>query len=259
MTATLKRSINREITNQLKEQEKIIRDRMDAIEEAALAFRTIRDQKLYRLTYRTFDGYCRAVWGFGKDKAYRLIKHAEISSLPGSSMSQNATTTDTGGSKLDSGPDTQMGAQATTDEEVTSRVGGSNATEVTGESPQTNSDEAEPLLDDHGIRVPSRLIAIFENAPLFRRLTIQLNRLASSLAEVENTPAYQIAVDNARKLGGQVRQYSSLCRTAARWFEDCRPAIVCPACSGTYETSPDNDACARCGDKGYLTAQEVKS
>src|SRR5262249_2903744 len=248
----------REITNQLKEQEKIIRDRMDAIEEAALAFRTIRDQKLYRLTYRTFDEYCRAVWGFGKDKAYRLIKHAGISSLPGSSMSQNATTTDTGGSKLAAGPDTPICAQVLSHEEVTPPVGSGDSTEVTGESPQINSDEAEPLLDANGIRVPNRLIAIFQCAPLFRRLVIQLNRLASSLAEVETTPAYQIAIDNARKLGGQMRQYSSLCRTAARWFEDCRPAIVCPACSGTYETSPDNDACARCGDKGYLTAQEVK-
>jgi hypothetical protein len=203
------RFTDREVTNLLEEQEKIIRDRMRAVEEVAQALKTIRDEKLYRLTYKTFNDYCRQVWGFGKDKAYRLINHTQISSLQGSSTSQNAT----------------------------------------------NSDN---VVDDTGQPVPARLVAIFQCARVFRQVIARLDRIASALKEIEESRSYQIAEQEARKHGGETRQYSSVCLTAARRLADWRPAVVCPVCTGVYEPSPDNDVCARCGGKGYLTATEIE-
>jgi hypothetical protein len=253
------RCADRKVANLLEEQEKIIRDRIHAIEEVASAFRTIREEKLYRLTYRTFDDYCKAVWGFGKDKAYRLIKHADISYQPGSSMSQNATTSDTAGSKLDHGSeaddkydDEGHGDYAASAQDSKDR---SRTASQTSGGPTTDSD---PVMDDAGQQVPDRLFQVFEDASRFRKAAALLNRAATSLKEIELTAAYQIAAEEARKRGGERRDYASACLTVARRLEDWCPAIVCPVCTGANEPSPDNDACSRCNDKGYLTVGEIE-
>jgi hypothetical protein len=254
------RFIDREVKNRLKEQEKIIRDRMPAIEEAAQAFKTIRDEKLYRLTFKSFDEYCKNVWGFGKDKAYRLINNAGISSRPGSSTSQNATTSDKGGSKLDPGAETQTGnnEEDTQNDDAPPSSGDDEQRGEAGQAAGTATDEPEPLVDDGGKPVPARLVRVFEHASLFRKVASVLDRAASSLKEIEATPAYQTAEQEASKKGGERRDYSSLLLTAARRIEAWRPATVCPLCTGAYEPSPDSDICARCGDKGYLTAEEAQ-
>ena len=38
----------------------------------------IRDKKLYRASYATFEEYCRRRWKFSRSKAYRLIAWAEV-------------------------------------------------------------------------------------------------------------------------------------------------------------------------------------
>jgi hypothetical protein len=41
-----------------------------------LALGAIRDLRLYRPEFGSFDKYCRAKWGCGRQRAYRLIKAA---------------------------------------------------------------------------------------------------------------------------------------------------------------------------------------
>lgn len=41
--------------------------------ETAQALKTIKDNRLYRQEYKTFEEYCRQRWGFGRQHAYRLI------------------------------------------------------------------------------------------------------------------------------------------------------------------------------------------
>jgi len=41
-----------------------------------LALGAIRDLRLYKREYGTFDEYCRAKWGCGRRQAYRLIEAA---------------------------------------------------------------------------------------------------------------------------------------------------------------------------------------
>ncbi len=42
------------------------------------ALTLIRDCRLYRADYKTFEAYCRLKWQFGKAYAYRLISAAEV-------------------------------------------------------------------------------------------------------------------------------------------------------------------------------------
>lgn len=46
--------------------------------EIGLALATIRDRRLYRAEFRTFEEYCRERWGFSRRRAYQLIACARI-------------------------------------------------------------------------------------------------------------------------------------------------------------------------------------
>ncbi|MEO1399699.1 MAG: hypothetical protein AAFV72_00410 [Cyanobacteria bacterium J06635_1] len=38
------------------------------------ALKIIRDQRLYKATYNTFEAYCQTRWGYTRDRAYKLIR-----------------------------------------------------------------------------------------------------------------------------------------------------------------------------------------
>src|SRR4051794_33451493 len=44
---------------------------------ASKALLTIRERRLYRDEYSTFEEYCRVEWGFSRQRAYELTKAAE--------------------------------------------------------------------------------------------------------------------------------------------------------------------------------------
>jgi hypothetical protein len=63
-------------THPLGELEKTIAQGKQRLVELGLALGEIRDLRLYRREYGSFDEYCRAKWGCGRQRAYRLIKAA---------------------------------------------------------------------------------------------------------------------------------------------------------------------------------------
>src|SRR5262249_26565360 len=157
----------------LKEQEKIIRDRMPAIEEVARAFRIIHEEKLYRLSYKTFDEYCKQVWNFGKDKAYSLIKHDGITSQRGSSTSENPTTSDNESSKLDASSETKP---ANSEDVSKSNEPSSDANGQSDQPAPKVGEPPEPILDDIGKPVPPLLVPIFQDRAKFGKVAAALNR-----------------------------------------------------------------------------------
>lgn len=46
--------------------------------EVGAALSAIRDAKLYRADFATFEDYCKARWGMARSKAYRYIEAAEV-------------------------------------------------------------------------------------------------------------------------------------------------------------------------------------
>lgn len=49
---------------------------------AGEALATIRDERLYRLTHRSFEAYVLERWGFSRATAYRMIDAATVAALP---------------------------------------------------------------------------------------------------------------------------------------------------------------------------------
>ncbi len=63
-------------TRPLGELEKTIARGKQRLMEMGLALGAVRDLRLYRREYRSFDEYCRAKWGCSRQRIYRLIRAA---------------------------------------------------------------------------------------------------------------------------------------------------------------------------------------
>ena len=58
---------------QLEQREQIIKQGITAFKQVAEALVEIRDQRLFRAQYRTFEDYCREKWGMTRRHADRLV------------------------------------------------------------------------------------------------------------------------------------------------------------------------------------------
>jgi hypothetical protein len=52
-----------------------------AFVEVGNALATVRDDKLYRASYDTFEAYCKERWGLARNSAYRYIDAAEVAEV----------------------------------------------------------------------------------------------------------------------------------------------------------------------------------
>ncbi len=64
--------------NELQACEAVIRRGFQTFYDVGKAFARIRDARLYRDKFDTFEAYCREKWQYGRDYADRLIAAAEI-------------------------------------------------------------------------------------------------------------------------------------------------------------------------------------
>jgi len=66
------------ITNRLSQLEATISRGLQSFYEVGAALAEIRDSRLYRANYATFDSYLRERWGMGRHRAYQLINATEV-------------------------------------------------------------------------------------------------------------------------------------------------------------------------------------
>lgn len=58
--------------------EEIVKKALKSFEEVGLALKRVRDKKLYRANFNSFDEYIKTRWGFELRYAQRMVKAAEI-------------------------------------------------------------------------------------------------------------------------------------------------------------------------------------
>lgn len=64
--------------NELERCEVAIKQGLETFIEVGTALMSIRDKKLYRAVFGTFEEYCRGKWGMSRIHAHRLIESAEV-------------------------------------------------------------------------------------------------------------------------------------------------------------------------------------
>ena len=65
-------------SKRLIELEKVIEAGQQTFIEVGTALAEIRDARLYKADYKTFENYCVSKWGFKRAHAYRLIDAADV-------------------------------------------------------------------------------------------------------------------------------------------------------------------------------------
>lgn len=64
--------------HELERCEVVIKQGLETFIEVGQALMTIRDKRLYRATFGTFEDYCRDQWGIHRGTAYRMIDAASV-------------------------------------------------------------------------------------------------------------------------------------------------------------------------------------
>lgn len=64
--------------NEFDRCELVIKQGIETFIEVGQALLTIREKRLYRLEFGTFEDYCRGKWGMAKSQAYRLVDSAKV-------------------------------------------------------------------------------------------------------------------------------------------------------------------------------------
>jgi hypothetical protein len=65
--------LNIDESHELERCEVVIKQGLQTFIEVGQALRTIREKRLYRISFKTFEDYCVGRWAFKRSEAYRLI------------------------------------------------------------------------------------------------------------------------------------------------------------------------------------------
>lgn len=77
---TLANTDTGEIVLTLDDLEEVIERGLATFVEVGEALKAIRDSRLYRQSFDTFEEYCQGRWGLARNRAYQLMEAAEVSS-----------------------------------------------------------------------------------------------------------------------------------------------------------------------------------
>lgn len=132
--------LNKDELNELERCEVVIKQGLQTFVEVGQALLTIRDKKLYRSSFRTFEEYCDVKWEIGRIYAFRLINAAEVISnlLPmGNILPQNERQT----RPLETlEPEIQQQAWAAVVEQHGANISESKVREVVSDFAQVNNE-----------------------------------------------------------------------------------------------------------------------
>ncbi len=74
-------ALTRAEKDRLAENERVIQSTLLSFVEMGKALEDIKEKRLYRARYKTFEDYCRNRWGFSRQRAFQLIGSAEKADL----------------------------------------------------------------------------------------------------------------------------------------------------------------------------------
>lgn len=198
----------------------------------AQALAEIRDKKLYRAGFSTFEEYCRQKWGFSKQRAYQLLEGAEtVKSLP--AKSQPLVDSERQARALALVPPEQRA-------EVLEAANASGKVTAASITTAAQKETAIIELDKTGYPIPESILEDWWRAEAQRELLTQISEVRSRLkaalesedvifAEVSNTTIADL--DNA---------YTTL--------KCVIPYAVCTSCQGLQRKK-----CTLCKQRGFLS------
>lgn len=222
------------------ECERIIERGKQTFVAVGAALQKIRDQKLYREQYATFEDYCRERWGWSRQRAYQIISAAEVvKSLP---------------AEMSTMVDTERAARAVASIPKGKRVEVVRAAAQTGRVTAKTVEKAgaqmgKPCADLRD-RTEARRVVPREIRPLWERAESVAARLIETLQSVKNEIARGVARRDEDAIWAECSNadVSSLEQVIFVLKQSVRPFAVCPTCHGTKTRSQ----CQLCRGRGFI-------
>lgn len=207
----------------------------------ARAMRLIRDQRLYRARYASFEEYCRQRWGRTSDAVHKAIARYEASERIRGSLvetrpqSPPPTISLAAANVVKDLPPERAAALVQQVASEEKRVTAQHLLERRQAAAEAAGDSPTVMTDELGRTVPPHLNAAASTAPVLLALgrkVMQVLREAERLAETHGGRHLDIV---------HVRQQAHHLRDS---IGQSRYWTCCPRCNGT--------GCERCDDSGFL-------
>jgi len=236
-------------SKRLAELEKTIARGQKTFLEVGLALAEIRDLRLYKREYSSFQEYCREKWGWTASRARQLVASAQVAkSVTIVTLSNEAAARELGKvpAKQRAGVVEAIvaGGEAVTAAAIRRHIppppmqpSGAQGTA----SPTMPPPPPSQVLDGTGWPIPTQLIPLWHRADEVQEMLTTLSRVKGAL---------RTAQDNKDKLFAEVNYSSALSHLDQVWtdVQTAKPFAVCPTCQGQLP-----DKCTLCKGRGFIS------
>ena len=239
--------------------ETIIENGRQTFVEVGTALTEIRDRKLYRRDYNTFEAYCQEKWGWKKSHAYRMIDAVELTSSLPPAVAQHVTTEATARELsnvppadrvqtiqkiIASGaPVTAVSIKATPPTPRAENTAGMGQTvSPIGDKNIQATSVPKQESDSIGFPIPDEIL------PIWRRAQ-EVQDVVSSLAKVKGMLERAQASDDP--LWREINYSSAIAdlNAAKTTIGTAKPYAVCPTCQGQGM----KPRCGLCKGRGFIS------
>jgi len=231
----------------LESLEKVIESGVESFLATGSALKEIRDQRLYREGFKTFEAYVKARWSFDRSRAYQLIDasdlKADLSTIVDKNPKADEVKTEGQLRELASVPTESLAeviakaAEIAGDAPLTAKVLKEareqvlEPTEPTAEEPACEDVEPEPEPEPVG---PMQCVGWFNDQIKL------INELYRNLDTVAEVPGNELLVSRRRAILRDIEHVKGS-------FRAVMPHAICPRCHGK--------CCTQCGNMGWVNKQ----
>jgi len=240
--------LNAEERRSLKSLEKVIESGVESFVATGSALKQIRDERLYRESYKTFESYVKDKWDFERRHAYRLIDASDIKAdlcpIGHKIEKANEIKTESQLRELVSVPRESLeeviekAAEIAGDAPMTAKVI-KEAREQVLETEEDNEEHEEDEEDPFGDPEPE-VPAPLQCVPWFKEQLRMVNELKRNLDRVQKAPGIELFMSRQRTILREVEHVKGGLMAAM-------PHSMCPRCNGK--------TCTQCGNMGWVNKQ----
>jgi hypothetical protein len=232
------RLLDQNTRRQLAEQVEIVVRNLNSVYEIGKALLAIRDQKLYRLDYKTFDDFCKEKFGFGRTKAKGLIANyvpmklatSQVSVMPQNGITETIEVDNSASQTKSAAGDTKKGSEEPKNENsANSQIDSARLKDLAEENEPRSEEESDLSLDGWGIPIQPHAAKAFEACAKFDELISHLKQADKLFSEIAELPGGAYLRRPGVAINSRDRWKSQHIGTALLNAKDCKPTYtVCP-------------------------------
>jgi hypothetical protein len=233
----MKEELTTQESDQLKRHEAVIKAGKNTFVAVGMALTDIRERRLYRQDYDTFEAYCQMKWGWSRQRASQMIQAAVVVKQLPENLSTRVDTEKAARAlaKVPEDKRAKVVAAATKDGRVTTKAV-KNAIK--------DEEAEEEIRDVDGVKVPKALRPLWNRSNEVAAVLWGLSTMKSKLKQAqENDDPLWRQVNFSAVLGDLQKAWTGI--------HVAKPYAVCPQCQGHPDTQPKGN-CRLCLGVGII-------